>query len=224
MSIHFRGLPCALYSLVPYNRSMNETSLSLLNCLRRSPESESWTRLVELYAPLIKTWLRKYEVQESDVEDLVQEVLLAVSKDLAKFEHNGQPGAFRGWLKAILVNRLRNFWRARDRRREARGDSDIDQRLAELENPASELSRLWDGEHDRYVLRHLLKLVKPHFAPNTWMAFYRVALKGERTRDVATEMQISLNAVVTAKSRVLRRLRQEAEGLVATSSVFFVER
>jgi RNA polymerase sigma-70 factor (ECF subfamily) len=154
-------------SVAPENWSMNQTSLSLLNRLQSSPESESWTRLVDLYTPLIKTWLRKYEVQESDAEDLAQEVLLAVSKDLAKFEHRGQPGAFRGWLKGILANRLRNFWRTRDRRREARGDSGIDSRLAELENPTSELSRLWNTEHDRYVLRQLLKLAKPHFAsPN----------------------------------------------------------
>jgi RNA polymerase sigma-70 factor (ECF subfamily) len=202
---------------------MNETSLSLLNRLRHAPEAESWNRLVELYKPLIRAWLRKYDVQDSDAEDLVQEVLLAVSKDIAKFEHKGQPGAFRAWLKGILVNRLRNFWRARDRRREARCGSDIDERLAELEKPTSELSQLWNEEHDRYVLRQLLELVKPHFAPNTWTAFYRVALKGERPRDVASEMQISLNAVVTAKSRVLSRLRQEAEGLVDSSSVFSVE-
>jgi RNA polymerase sigma-70 factor (ECF subfamily) len=111
---------------------MNETSLSLLNRLRGAPEPESWSRLVGLYAPLIRAWLRKYDVQESDAEDLVQEVLLAVSKDLGQFEHGGQPGAFRGWLKAILVNRLRKFWRARDRRPQARGDSDIDARLAQL--------------------------------------------------------------------------------------------
>lgn len=202
---------------------MNETSLSLLHRLRHSPESESWDRLVELYTPLIRAWLRKYDVQDSDAEDLLQEVLLAVSKDLAKFEHQGQPGAFRGWLKGILVNRLRNFWRTRDRRREARVDSDIDQRLAELESPTSELSQLWNEEHDRYVLRQLLALVKPHFAPNTWTAFSRVALKREKPRDVASEMQISLNAVVTAKSRVLRRLRQEAEGIVDSSSDFLVE-
>ena len=74
---------------------MNETSLSLLNRLRSSPKSETWNRLVELYAPLIRAWLRKYDVQDSDADDLVQEVLLAVSKDLGKFDHGGQPGAFR---------------------------------------------------------------------------------------------------------------------------------
>lgn len=68
---------------------MNETSLILLNHLRSSPDSKIWNRLVELYAPLIRTWLRKYDVQDSDDDDLVQEVLLAVSKDLGKFDHVG---------------------------------------------------------------------------------------------------------------------------------------
>mgnify|MGYP001822717902 FL=1 len=202
---------------------MNETSLSLLNRLRRSPESESWDRLVELYAPLIRAWLRKYDVQESDAEDLVQEVLLAVSKDLGKFEHAGQPGAFRGWLKAILVNRLRKFWRARDRRPQARGDSDMDARLAQLDDPSSEMSLIWNREHDQYILRQLLALAEPHFARNTWTAFCRVALDGAQADVVAHEMGISRNAVVIAKCRVLSRLRQESEGLIESSSGFFAK-
>ena len=203
---------------------MDETSLSLLSRLGRSPESESWNRLVELYAPLIRAWLRKYDVQAADADDLLQEVLLAVSKDLGKFDHGGQPGAFRAWLKSILVNRLRNFWRARNRRPQASGESGIDERLAELENPTSELSQIWNQEHDEYVLRQLISLAEPHFAPNTWKAFCRVGLEGERPRDVASELQISLNAVVIAKSRVLSRLRQEAEGLVESFSGFFSRR
>ena len=204
-----------------YHVSMEKTSLSLLHRLRHSPESESWNRLVDLYAPLIRAWLRKYDVQDSDADDLVQEVLLAVSKDLGKFEHGGQPGAFRGWLKAILVNRLRKFWRARDRRPQARGDSDIDARLAQLDDPASELSQIWNRQHDQYVLRQLLALAEPHFAPNTWKAFCRVALDGAQPDVVAAEMGISRNAVIIAKCRVLSRLRQESEGLIESSSGFF---
>jgi RNA polymerase sigma-70 factor (ECF subfamily) len=199
---------------------MNETSLSLLNRLRSSPESESWDRLVGLYSPLIRSWLRRYDVQDSDANDLVQEVLLAVSKDLAKFEHAGQPGAFRSWLKAILVNRLRCFWRARDRRPQARGDSDIDGRLALLDDPASEMSRIWNQQHDQFVLRQLLALVEPQFSANTWQAFQLVALKGKPADVVAKELEISVNAVFIAKSRVLSRLRKEADGLVESSSVF----
>ncbi len=202
---------------------MDETSLSLLARLRHTPESESWNRLVELYAPLIRAWLRKYDVQDADADDLVQEVLFAVSKDLSKFDHGGQRGAFRAWLKAILVNRLRKFWRARDRRPLARGDSDIDARLAQLHDPASELSQVWNRQHDQYVLRQLLTLVEPHFASSTWKAFCRVALDGSRPDVVAKELEISLNAVCIAKSRVLSRLRQESEGLIESSSGFFAK-
>ena len=202
---------------------MHETSLSLLERLRHSPENEGWNRLADLYTPLLRAWLRRYDVQDSDANDLVQEVLLAVSKDLGKFEHRGQPGAFRGWLKAILINRLRKFWRARDRRPQARGDSDIDARLAQLDDPASEMSQIWNREHDQYVLRQLMALAEPHFEPNTWKAFCRVALDGAKPDGVAKEMGISRNAVVIAKCRVLSRLRQDSEGLVESSPDFFAK-
>jgi len=202
---------------------MHETSLSLLERVRQSPENEGWNRLADLYTPLIRAWLRRYDVQDSDANDLVQEVLLAVSRDLSKFEHRGQPGAFRGWLKAILVNRLRKFWRARDRRPQAPGDSNIDARLAQLDDPSSEMSLIWNREHDQYVLRQLLALAEPHFEPTTWNAFCRVALDGAKADVVAREMGISLNAICLAKSRVLRRLRQESEGLIESSSGFFAK-
>ena len=199
---------------------MNNTSLSLLNRLRHLPESEDWDRLQYLYAPLLRAWLGKYEVRNADADDLMQEVLLAVSKDLRTFEHSGRPGAFRAWLKGILLNRLRNFWRTRDRQPKLSDGAAIDDRLSELQNPASELSRLWNAEHDRYVLRQLLEMVKPQFEARTWEAFCRVSLDGEKPRDVAGELEISVNSVFLAKSRVLRRLRQEADGLVESSGQF----
>jgi RNA polymerase sigma-70 factor, ECF subfamily len=78
---------------------MYETSLSLLERLRYSPENEGWNRLVDLYTPLVRVWLRRYDVQDSDANDLVQEVLLTVSREIGTFEHRGQSGAFRGWLR-----------------------------------------------------------------------------------------------------------------------------
>jgi RNA polymerase sigma-70 factor (ECF subfamily) len=200
---------------------MQETSLSLLDRLRTSPENEGWNRLADLYAPLIRVWLRRYDVQNSDAQDLVQEVLLSVSRDLRSFDHPGKPGAFRGWLKAIMINRLRKFWRSRDRHPQAHGDSDIDARLAQLDDPTSELSHIWNLEHDQYVLRQLLALAEPHFEPTTWKAFCRVALEGETAEAVAREMGISKNAVIVAKCRVLNKLRQEAGGLIDSSAPIF---
>jgi RNA polymerase sigma-70 factor (ECF subfamily) len=193
---------------------MSQTSVSLLDRLREQPDDPSWKRLVDLYSPLIHSWLRRYAVQPSDADDLVQEVLGAVVRDLPRFRHDRRPGAFRCWLRTITVNRLRGFWRARQARPVATGDSDLVQQLEQLEDPTSSLSQRWDAEHDRHVLNRLLELLEPEFAPTSWQAFRRVTLEGKRASDVAAELGLSVNAVLLAKSRVLRRLRQEAQDLI----------
>jgi RNA polymerase sigma-70 factor (ECF subfamily) len=193
---------------------MAETSVSLLERLRQPADADAWRRFVEVYTPLIGGWLRRHEVQPEDVDDLVQEVLGVLLRELPQFQHNQRPGAFRCWLRTVTVHRLRAFWKARQSRPLATGDSDVDRQLAQLADPASALSRLWDQEHDQQVLRRLMQLIEPEFAPATWQAFRRLALEDGRAADVARELGTTVNAVLLAKSRVLRRLRQEARGLI----------
>ena len=160
----------------------------------------------------------KYEVQSADADDLAQDVLMTVSKTISSFDHNGRPGAFRNWLRAILVNRLRTFWRARDRR-PTNGNSSIEVRLAELADPASAMSQIWNKQHDLHVLKALPELSRPGFSEDTWLAFTRVAIHGERPDVVSKEMGLSLNAVFIAKSRVLSKLREDSAGFVGNSSI-----
>ena len=173
---------------------MNETSLSLLNRLRQSSDSGGWNRLVGLYAPLLKRWLARYDIQDSDADDLVQEVLLAVLKDVSDFDHSGRTGAFRSWLRTILVHRLRNFWRAHGRRPQAHGGSDIQRKLDQLEDPTSQLSQLWNRQHDHCVVQQLLMETEQQFAAKTWQAFCRVTLEGERNDVVAADLGMSFNS------------------------------
>jgi RNA polymerase sigma-70 factor, ECF subfamily len=193
---------------------MPETSFSLLERLRSQPDDASWRRLLDLYTPLVRTWLRRHGLADGDAEDLVQEVLAVVVRELPHFEHNRRPGAFRGWLRAVVLNRWRDFWRARRDRPVAAGGSESARALDQLEDPNSALSQLWDREHDQHALGRLLQLVEPTFAPSTWRAFRRVVLEGAPPAAVAAELGTSVNAVCIAKSRVLQRLRQEARGLL----------
>ena len=197
---------------------MNETSISLLNQLREAPETDLWNRLHRTYEPLLRKWLLQYDVQGSDADDVAQEVFLAISRDISKFSHNGRNGAFRAWVKGILVNRLREFWRSRGRNARALGGSDMNRRLSELEDPSSHVSQVWDKEHDQFVLRELLRIVMPSFKDSTWQAFKLTAIEGQKPTDVAKKLGISVNAVVIAKSRVLNKLRCEAEGMVESST------
>jgi RNA polymerase sigma factor (sigma-70 family) len=193
---------------------MDETSLSLLDRIRETSDSESWDRLVSLYRPLLIRWMRRYEVQDSDAEDIVQEVFAVVLNDLPIFQHNQRTGAFRSWLRTILVNRVRLFWRSRKYQPVATGTSSIDEMLNQLQDDASEVSEIWNQEHDEYILKRLVKAVQARFEPKTWQAFHRQVIDGQRADAVAQDLKISLSSVYMAKSRVLRALRRESEGLV----------
>jgi RNA polymerase sigma-70 factor (ECF subfamily) len=192
---------------------MFETSASLLERLRRAPDAGSWKRLVDLYTPLLQGWLRRHLVPPDDVDDLVQEVMAVLVRELPNFHYDRQRGSFRGWLRTILVNRLRMYWRSRQTRPLATGDSDLARKLDDLADPHSALSQLWDREHDRHVARQLLEMIEKEFEPASWRAFQRLALEGAEPLAVAAELGMSVNAVYLAKYRVLRRLRQEVQGL-----------
>ena len=189
------------------------TSQSLLLRARDPADAASWRQLVDLYTPLIRRGVRSYVAQPADADDVVQEVLAALVRELPRFEHNGRPGAFRAWLRAITVNRLRSHWQSRRGPRAAGGDVVLEQ-LHQLEDPDSPLSRAWDEEHDRHVVTTLLDAIRLEFQPATWRAFDRTVRDGRPAAEVAAELGISVNAVLIAKSRVLKRLREKGGELL----------
>lgn len=182
-----------------------ETSLTWLGRLAGDPSDADWRRLVDSYGPLLAAWLARAGVPAADRDDLVQEVLMVVVRRVAEFEYRG-PGAFRAWLRGIVANHARKFFRTR---REAPA-VDLDQ----LAGSDTALSRVWDREHDEFVAGRALRLVEGDFAPVTWRAFHRQVIGGLPPAEVAAELGLSLNAVILAKSRVLKRLRAELRGLV----------
>ena len=190
-----------------------ETSLSLLERLTGRPTDLDWQRLFDLYQPLLRSWALRAGATDTDADDLVQETLTVIVREVAAFDR-GRPGAFRAWLRGILANRLRDFFRARRARPVATGASDFLDRLDELEAPDSAFSKQWDREHDLHVAAKAMKRVQGDFAQATWQAFRRQVLDGATPAEVATEMGLSLNAVLLAKSRVLKRLRAEVAGFV----------
>ena len=102
---------------------MAETSATLLERLSDRSDSVAWRRLVDLYSPLINGWLRRHGVSVDDAEDLTQEVLGVVVREVSRFAHNGRVGAFRTWLRTITINCLRQSLRSRRVPAKATGSS-----------------------------------------------------------------------------------------------------
>jgi RNA polymerase sigma-70 factor (ECF subfamily) len=189
------------------------TSLSLMDRLQGPESNAAWQRFETIYRPLLDRWLRGQGLPAHDADDVRQEVLAVVLRELPHFKHNGRVGAFRAWLRGILANRLKDLWRKQKRQPHGLADRQAD--LADLlEDPDSALSRQWDEEHNRHVVEHLLAEVAEHFQPQTMEAFRRVVLLARKPAEVAQELGMSPNAVRIAQSRVLARLRELGAGLI----------
>jgi RNA polymerase sigma-70 factor (ECF subfamily) len=189
------------------------TSISMLDRLKTArPDASDWQRLQGIYLPLIQRWLRRVPGLGDEADDLSQEVFLVVLRELPRFERR-RDGSFRAWLRNIAVNKARNFSKQRDRRRTVGLDL-TDGFLDKMANPESDLAREWDREHDEHVVQKILAVVQPDFNPITWEAFQRFALNDIPAARVAEELGLTENAVLLAKSRVIRRLREEAGDLL----------
>ncbi len=186
------------------------TSNSLL-FRAKSGDEVSWRHLTDLYRPLLLGWLRRHGVPPQDLDDLTQEILLSVVRSLPAFEHNGNRGAFRTWLRTIVLKRVMDY------RRRGSNQGPEGQAVGTLDDVAvapSELERLWDEEHDDYVVRCVIELVRHQFEPLTFQAFSRQAFDGARPSEVAEELGLSVAAVYAAKARVMRFVRRQAAGLI----------
>jgi RNA polymerase sigma-70 factor (ECF subfamily) len=200
--------------------SSDSTSASLIARIRRR-DGDAWQRLANCYGPLVYGWARQAHLQSSDAADVMQEVFRAVARNMEGFHHTAPGDSFRGWLWTITKNKIRDHFRRLSQRREAHGGDEIEQIISQIPDqpPPEELSdsAQIDGASVRLV-RATLQFVKGEFEPRTWQAFWRVTMEDESPAAAAAELGMSIGALYVAKSRVLKRLREELAGLVKEPS------
>src|ERR1700730_7900289 len=92
------------------------TRASLLLRLRDSQDHEAWVQFVSLYEPLVYRLLRRHGLQEADALDVMQELFLAVSRSIDRWDPAKEKGSFRGWLRRVARNLVINWLKQRDRR------------------------------------------------------------------------------------------------------------
>lgn len=187
---------------------MNTTSVSLLERLRQPEAAEAWQRFVRLYTPLLYYWARGAGLPTDDAADLVQDVLVVLVQKLPEFAYDPSQ-SFRGWLRTIALNK----WRERCRRFTARPDKGGDTGLSSVDDGNSAMT-FDEAEYREHLVRQALQIMQSEFEPTTWKACWEVVVSSRRAAEVAAELGVSIDVVYSAKSRVLRRLREELDGLL----------
>jgi RNA polymerase sigma-70 factor (ECF subfamily) len=186
---------------------MDSTSVSLLRRLREPDHDAAWERFVELYAPLIFHWGRHQGLGDTDAGELVQEVLAIVVAKLPEFQYDPKR-RFRGWLRTVTLNKANDF----HRRNAVRPRSGHEETIASA--VATEVDLFEEAEYRAFLVGRALELMQSEFRDQTWQACWMHLVDGRKAADVAQELDISVNMVYLAKSRILGRLREELDGLM----------
>ena len=185
---------------------MQNTSLTLLQRLREPADTSAWNRFVELYTPLLYYWARRAGLQSADASDLVQDVFQLLLLKLPEFQYD-KSKSFRSWLRTVTMNK----WRERARRisEKARGGSELGAEPAIADGAQT----FWDDEYHKMLAARALKVMQGSFEPATWKACWESVVNERPATEIAAELGLTANAVYLARSRVLRRLREELQGL-----------
>jgi RNA polymerase sigma-70 factor (ECF subfamily) len=188
--------------------SSTATSPSLLERVK-ADDAAAWDRLVGLYAPLVYHWCRRYDLPEQEIADVFQDVFHAVATHIADFRRKMSGDTFRGWLRTITRNKVRDHFRKVGREPGGAGGTEAQLRFAQLPDACSEADDSDERPADRGLFGRALELLRGEFEERTWQAFWRTAVEGRAAGEVGLELGMSPGAVRVAKSRVLRRLREE---------------
>lgn len=186
------------------------TSSSLLSAARER-DPDAWVRLVDRYSRLVYTWCRRRGLDGDESAEVLQTVMLQVSRHLAGFRKDGQTASFRRWLHTITESKISDY--RRRARRQPRGEGGS----AALERAQNWVAAGTDGSSDEDVargLRHrflsLLAIVEAEVEPSTWRAFWLTMIENQSSPEVGAQLGMTDTAVRLAKMRVFRRLRELA--------------
>jgi|GEM_PF-1465321 len=155
------------------NGPTGNTSPSLIVGLRAKDE-QAWQRFLHLYGGLIYTWCRRSNLSNEDAADILQEVAATVDRNISGFRREAAGDTFRGWLRMITRNKIRDTFRAKKGDIGAVGGTKMQLRLAHLEAPSDEE----DAADRKGAALRALELAHDEFEQKTLQAHWEVPTMG----------------------------------------------
>lgn len=189
-----------------------ETQQSLLAKVRSTDEHEAWEQFVVLYRPVIYRMARRRGLQDSDAQDLTQTVLMNVAGAIDRWDPS-EPGVrFRHWLRRVAKNAILNAI-TRSPKDAAAGGTAVQDLLNEqpAASPDLEKELRLESMRESYLLAACN--VQNDVSPDTWRAFHLSVVEQLACEDVAKTIGKSVGTVYAARSRVIKRLREEVQRL-----------
>lgn len=197
------------------------TRHSLLTRLKNWEDHEGWREFFDTYWKLIYGVATKSGLNDQEAQEVVQETVITVAKNIHRFKTDPAHGSFKAWLLKTTRWRIINQVKKRPTNRDHphRGESRHEdgtgtmERIADPAGPA--LEQVWDREWKKNLMDAALERVKRQVKYNHYQIFYLSVVKDMPARDVAKSLGVTAAQVYVIRFRVSRRVRQIFEKLTA---------
>ena len=183
-----------------------QTRHSLLSRLKECDDQQGWREFFDRYWRLIYGFARKAGMKDPDAQDIVQEVMLSVSKSLPDYRRQ-KGGSFKGWLLTIVRRRMADHWRSRLPK--DRVNVPLPEQESALPGDDQALERIWQEEWEGRLLETAAQRVQQRIGARNYLIFDMTVRQQTPLRDVCRSLGVSAAQVYLAKHRVGRLMKSE---------------
>ncbi len=193
------------------------TRYSLLSRLRHWDDQDSWKDFFDTYWRLIYSVAIRSGLNEAEAQDVVQETIISVAKDIHKFKRDRKLGSFKGWLRNLtrwrIADQLRKRSVANRRGHDTTTGTTTPVDLNEIPDPSGNVEALWEQEWHANLLEAAIAAVKRRIKEEHYQIFDLYAVKRWPVVRVARTLGVSIGQVYLIKHRVAGLVKKEARAL-----------
>ena len=202
----------------PWNPDeMLQTRQSLISRLKNRDDNDSWQDFFNTYWKLIYSFALRSGLQDAEAQEVVQETVIAVSKQMPGFKYDKSKGSFKRWLLRLTSWRIAD--QHRKRKREAavmepleRGSDDTPW-ASRVPDPVNAADRIWDEEWERNLADAALQLLKAKVKASQYQIFDFYVIKGWPVRKITSTLGVSVGQVYLVRHRLMSLLKREIRAL-----------
>jgi RNA polymerase sigma factor (sigma-70 family) len=197
-----------------HTEQCNPTRYSLLSRLQNWDDQESWRSFFDTYWRLIYSIAIRSGLTDAEAQDVVQETIICVAKDIKKFKRDRKLGSFKGWLRNLTRWRIADQLRKRPPNsfeEEAPSDRNTSgMEPAELPDPVNaDLENVWDAEWQSNLVEAALERIRRRVKEEHYQIFDLNVIRQWPANKVARLLDVNIAQVYLAKHRILALLKRE---------------
>ena len=204
---------------LPSSDDLLQTRHSLLSRLKDYEDNDSWQDFFDTYWKLIYSFALRSGLNDAQAQDVVQETIIAVARQMAERKYDRAKGSFKRWLLQLTS------WRIGDQRRKRQRDAAILEPAPDtsggtpwaetIPDPAGTNELVWDEEWQRNLTDAAVRQLKKKVKARQFQIFDLYVIKRWPIAKVAATMRVNVGQVYLTKHRLTSLLKKEIRSLEA---------